>query len=909
MTSKGEFDMPTSKEIFSILIRNLFGESYLLDQYQEALFGIATNYFYNINYNIKKGTQNNPLTKKCIENIKKIYHIITGYEKENLELTYSDDDCYQKINDDNYIYAPGDLYEEIKKKVMPKLGIESFQHEFLSQIIEIVLDNKNGNIIDLEKALNEISDKCPGTVFNKEGKDLINNWNFRNKKKCLIESELPDFFFVGREKEIADIKIKFEKQNYVILSGESGSGKYSIAVKYAINNKDNYECIAIVKWEKSLEETIINIPTKDDESQENSETPEEKFERKKKILNNSDNALLIIYDANQNFSKKEIEKFCGTGRFHLILTTNISSLHGAINIEGLPELNLLIEYYKSDWNPDAHKAVINVLNLISGKNTYIFILLLKWLDFRKYDNTNILRSCIIETPSVTIFDDQKIDITYHNKVVSDTLKGHIERLQLNEFSKDEMEQLLLMTFLIDEKINFNSVIESYFDDNFIEKIKKQKILKYQQKEKSFSISQLTKLCILSRIDTEYFANHISGLLESNLNKPDFTLEEKMYCVNLFFNSLKNLFCVVKNQDDMIKVMNICASAIHNMIIEYYENIILPVSLILHSNNTNELEKRVLSERDSISKGFINNLIFSFSKFVKAFRFDYIEPEYIETFKSFLVNNLILIWENLNADNISEAHSFIESKGQFDDINKGLLAEINLQKAYTSNNKKTFDESVRTLIEPACRFRNYNLVLRLLLKLLQYRKNIELLKFFYGIIEPYYNAEKNNAAYSYQLFYLVIAANILSAVIYNEFDYSEVREYLKIFNDDFASRFYVNLLAVLISINYDKTVISKLIGELQKYDAFNNSETFCLVNRYSEEGGTELANVEWCQTELNRYSNISRKIGGKEGIKNANKINKIILLLNKMKKQGNVSADSIWDTILYTGDYGKDKFPI
>ena len=184
---------------------------------------------------------------------------------------------------------------------------------------------------------------------------------------------------------------------------------------------------------------------------------------------------------------------------------------------------------------------------------------------------------------------RKFDMDYHNKVVSDTLKGHIERLlQLNEFSDDEMEQLLLLTFLIDEKIIFNSVIESYFNENFIKKIKKQKTLKYQQKEKSFSISQLTKLCILSRIDVDYFASHISGFLTENFNNPSFTLEEKMFCVNLFFNSLKNLFCVVKDQDDIIKVMNICASAIYDMIIEYYENIILPVALIL--NNVSSTEK-------------------------------------------------------------------------------------------------------------------------------------------------------------------------------------------------------------------------------------------------------------------------------------------------------------------------------
>lgn len=900
----------TSKELFSILIGNLFGETNLLNPSQEALFEIKRNYFYNINNNIKKGTQNNPLTKKCIKHIRDLYFIIKEEKKSKLETAYINDECYIKINNDSYLYIPGDLYEKIKRNVMPELGIKTFLHKDLFNIIDIILKNYKENDIDLEKALKDISKECPRTKFNKMGEDLINNWNYRNKRNHLKESELPDVFLVERKKDIP--KIEFEKKNYVILSGESGSGKYSVAVEYAINKKSNYECIAIVKWEKSLEETIINIPTKDDESQEKTETPEEKLKRKKDILKNSGNALLIIYDANKNFDKKEIEKFCCTGKFHLILTTNMSSLHDAIKIIPLQESEFkqLFEQYKPDWNPIAHQKEINVLNEISGNNIYIFILLLKWLDFHKCDDANILRKRIINNPSVTIFDDQKIDMDYHNKVVSDTLKGHIERLlQLNEFSDDEMEQLLLLTFLIDEKIIFNSVIESYFDENFIEKIKKQKTLKYQQKEKSFSISPLTKLCILSRIDVDYFASHISGLLETNFNNPDFKLEEKMYCVNLFFNSLKNLFCVVRSKNDIIKVMHICASAIYDITIEYYENIILPVSLILNSNNTNKLEKDVLSERDSISRGFINSLIFSFSKFVKAFRFDYIEPEYIEALKSFLVNNLNLIWDNLDAGNISETHGFIASQRQFDDFNNGLLTEINLKMRYISNDKKAFDISLWLSAEPACRFRNYNAIVRLLLKLLQYRKNIELLKSFYDIIEPYYKAEKNNAIYSYQLFYLVIAANILSAVVYNEFDYSEVKEYLTIFNGSFSSRLYVNLLAVLISINYDKTVISKLIDDLQKYDAFNNSETFCLVNRYSEEGDTEFANVEWCQAELNRYSNIFRSIDGKEGTKHADDTDKIISSYNKIKKQGNVPADSIWDTVLYTGDYGKDKFPI
>lgn len=869
-----------SKDLFSILIENLFGETYLLNSSQEALFEIKRNYFYNIN----KRDSEDPLTKKCIENIENIYRIIEGYEKENLELTYSDGECYQKINDDNYVYTPGDLYENIKVKVMPKLGMHSFQHDSLSQIIEIVLDNKNGNIIDLEKALNEISDNCTGTVFNEKGKDLLNNWNFRNKKKCLKESKLPDFFFVGRENEIADIKTKFEKQNYVILSGESGSGKYSVAVKYASINQANYTYTVIVEWKESLENTINSISTEDDVFYDNSETPEdkfkrkkeilnnsyteEKFERKKEILNNSKVALLIIYDANKNFNKKEIEEFCSTGKFHLILTTN--SLHGAINIEKELNSTKLIKNYKPDWNPAAHQKDINVLKRISGENIYIFILLLKWLDSHKCNNADILRSRIIETPSVTIFDDQKIDMDYHNKVVSDTLKGHIERLlQLNEFSDDEMEQLLLLTFLIDEKIIFNPVIESYFDENFIEKIKKQKTLKYQQKEKSFSISPLTKLCILSRIDDDNFASHISGLLIANFNNPNFTLEEKMFCVNLFFNSLKNLFCVVRSKNDIIKAMNFCASAINNMVIEYYENIILPVALILNSGKTNKIEMLVLCSRNLISKSFIKNQIFSFYNFVKELKFNFIDIGDTDSLNKIL----ILIWENLNVNNKSETPDFIASQSQFDNFNNGLQSEIDLQMRYITNDKKAFDESMRTLIEPACRFRNYSAVLIRLLKLLQYRINIELLKSFYGIIEPYYNAEKNKAEYSWYSFFLVITANILRAVVYSEFNDTEVEKYPKIFIDGFTSRFYVNLLAVLISIHYDRTVISKLIGDLQYYDAFKQSETFCLLYRYSEEGGSEFANVDWCQAELNRYSNISRKIGGKEGIKNANKIKK------------------------------------
>lgn len=596
-----------SKKLFSILIGNLFGETYLLNPSQAALFKIKKNYFYNINDNIKKGTQNNPLTKTCIEKIRDLYFIIKEEKKSKLEKAYINDECYIEINNDSYLYIPGDLYDKIKRNVMPELGIKTFLHKDLFDIIDIILKNFKENDIDLEKALKDISKECHRTKFNKMGEDLINNWNYRNKKKCLEESKLPDFFFVGRENEIADIKIEFEKKNYVILSGESGSGKYSAAVKYAKENQANYTYTVIVKWDQNLLNTINSISTEDDAFYDNSETPEDKFKRKKDILKNSGNALLIIYDANKNFNKKEIEEFCSTGKFHLILTTN--SLHGAINIEKELNSNKLIKNYKPDWNPAAHKVDIKVLKRISGENIYFFILLLKWLDSHKCNNAGILRSRLIETPSVTIFDNQKIDMTYHNDTVSDTLKGHIEQLlQLNKFSEDEMEQLLLLTFMIDGKIILNSVIESCFDKEFIEKIKRQRILKYQQKEKSFSISPLTKLYILSRIDVDYFASHIPGFLITNFNNPNFTLEEKMFCVNLFFNSLKNLLCLVKDQDDTIKAMNIYASAIQNMVIEYYENIILPIALILNSNNINQLEYFTLLTRCKNTKEFVSNLL-------------------------------------------------------------------------------------------------------------------------------------------------------------------------------------------------------------------------------------------------------------------------------------------------------------
>ena len=299
-----------------------------------------------------------------------MYQILNGHKG------FPDEGFYEQLRDSN---ARNDYREQIgnffRKNIDPKsphaIDEDTIKNLYFQMkelfvkdtiILRFALITPMGNYID---AICEILSVALGD-------HLIGNLNknFIRKDK-IVENSI----FIGRKNELVEIDEKLNSKGMAIVSGEPGIGKTELVNQYAFDHRDEYNKIIRVRYQSSLEDTLIS-----------------KFEKPSftfniyeiiRILsvckNNKKSSLLIICNADHKAFQSKILNSLKLKPFHVIITSRFRC-DGAIELNRMP----------------ASDAVSLVINTATNNNKKAeFDILPNFVSIYNWANGNTMLMCLL----------------------------------------------------------------------------------------------------------------------------------------------------------------------------------------------------------------------------------------------------------------------------------------------------------------------------------------------------------------------------------------------------------------------------------------------------------------------------------------------------------------------------------
>jgi len=231
--------------------------------------------------------------------------------------------------------------------------------------------------------------------------------------------------FIGREDELKAVHQKlFEGDNLLLLvNGEGGIGKTTLAAQYYRRYSDEYTHLAWVFAENSIADALLSL------------APALKISFSDQMQ--VDERLLLLLDTMQQLKKpcllvidnandvKELERYYAAlhtcPNFHLLLTTRITELEHATTyrIEPLPDAQaeaLFKRYYPSHKESESN-LLASILTAV-GKNTLIIELLAKTLNScnrlkTSYSLSNLLGD--LQGKGILGVQADEVTTPYHSK--------------------------------------------------------------------------------------------------------------------------------------------------------------------------------------------------------------------------------------------------------------------------------------------------------------------------------------------------------------------------------------------------------------------------------------------------------------------------------------------------------------
>lgn len=396
--------------------------------------------------------------------------------------------------------------------------------------------NEQFNIPDTQKP-SQVADK----LYNI---NEIGNATFINPQKD--SSEIPKFLgiqifhtdvFIGREDELKAVHQKlFEGDNLLLLvNGEGGIGKTTLAAQYYRRYSDEYTHLAWVFAENSIADALLTL------------APAFKISFSDQM--HVDERLLLLLDTMQQLKKpcllvidnandvKELERYYAALRtcpnFHLLLTTRITELEHATTyrIEPLPDAQAeaLFKRYYPNHNESESNLLASILTAV-GKNTLIIELLAKTLNScnrlkTSYSLSNLLGD--LQEKGILGVQADEVTTPYHSKGAAlrrekpEAIIGAM--YDISNLSDAERQVLSVFALLPAESIAF-SLIETLLPR--IEKFDKSLLtlaqkgwLDYNQPQSSFRVSPVVQE--ITRAKNPQLLNDCEPLISTLIDKLEY----------------------------------------------------------------------------------------------------------------------------------------------------------------------------------------------------------------------------------------------------------------------------------------------------------------------------------------------------------------------------------------------------
>lgn len=311
---------------------------------------------------------------------------------------------------------------------------------------------------------------------------LGDDYHYYGDKKIKKMLGLLPFFpevFVGRDDDLKKVHWKLFQESHLLLlvNGEGGMGKTSLAAVYYRKYQDDYKHLAWVFAEKNLLNALLVLAVSLEIEFPKEMSNEKRFDVLLNAIQNLDKPCLLVID-NLN-SVSELGQYYKALRscpnFHLLITTRITEFHQAAfyKIEPLEKqiaLQLFATYYpKHQANED---ELLSLILTAVGYNTLVIELLAKNLYLfnrlkTKYSLGDLFDD-LQKRGLLSLSKTQTVQTDYHAKGTAlrqerpeDIIAAMYDLSELND-----TERYLLAVFAILPAENIAFVIlETLFPDN------------------------------------------------------------------------------------------------------------------------------------------------------------------------------------------------------------------------------------------------------------------------------------------------------------------------------------------------------------------------------------------------------------------------------------------------------------
>lgn len=261
-----------------------------------------------------------------------------------------------------------------------------------------------------------------------------------------------EYIFVGRERELLEIDQILEKKQAVFLSGIGGIGKTEIAKNYAFINREKYDTIVFLRFDKSIKETILSddIIIRNFEYELKEDTS---FENKLKVLKRllSPKDLLIVdnfdveYDDNLENLLECRCKFIFTARADFrdfqYEQIDISSF------DNTKDMFDLFFSFNNNYYDDEQKNALELLFNLVESHTMMVVLLSKYLR-DSIEQPIELYNRFLEVEGVTNTSELGVKHRKDKKLYFDNINRHLRILfQFSDFSDDELNIMRSLSLL------------------------------------------------------------------------------------------------------------------------------------------------------------------------------------------------------------------------------------------------------------------------------------------------------------------------------------------------------------------------------------------------------------------------------------------------------------------------------
>jgi len=370
----------------------------------------------------------------------------------------------------------------------------------------------------------------------------LNNpvFNYGNKKINKILG-MPPFMpevFLGREADLTDVHKKlFEENNLLLLvNGEGGIGKTTLAAKYYQKYHNDYAHLAWVFAETSLIEALLTLAFPLGISFDDKMPEPERFNVLLSEMANLKEPCLLVVDNANNLAELEIYygKLRTCRNFHILLTTRVRELssaktHYVGHLDKATANELFTRHYPAHCREE--DTLLEAVLEATGYNTLVIELLAKTLNHsnqyrKKYPLSGLLND-LTQKGLFGLSESPVVETLYHSSGALRKEKPEAilaAMYSLSTLSESETALLSVFAVLPAENILFETLADllpniEKVEDN-LTTLHKKGWIEFDKQGKSFKCSPVVQETVRSQNKANLFA-HCLPMIDTLVEKFDY----------------------------------------------------------------------------------------------------------------------------------------------------------------------------------------------------------------------------------------------------------------------------------------------------------------------------------------------------------------------------------------------------